>query len=117
MIGGRRFAGKLLTVQAKERRSAYMLIVCIELSIGFWGMAEGGILAARRSMVLVLLLLAQFFWPRFFLWLVLFALYLADVVGVVRAGHIANDYGGFVLYGIPCLALLWALPPLLRKGQ
>jgi hypothetical protein len=80
-------------------------------------MAEGGIPAARRSILLVLLLLVQFFWPRLVVWLVLFALYLWDVVGVLTAGHIANDYGGLVLYGIPCAALLWALPPLFRKGS
>ena len=79
------------------------------------GLAEGGLPAARRSIVLVLLLLVQFFWPRLVLWFVLFALYLADVVGVLTGGHIANDYGSLVLYGIPCAVLLWAVPPLFRK--
>ena len=115
MIEWTSVASKLFGVQRKERRWAYIPIICIESFISFWGMAEGGIPAARRSVILVISLLIQFFWPRVVIWLVLFGLYIADVVGVLRTGHIANDYGGLVLYGVPCAALLWALPPLLQK--
>lgn len=115
MIEATSVAKKLFGVRGKQRRWAYIPIICIESFIGFWGMAEGGIPAASRSLILVILLLVQFFWPRVVIWLVLLGLYVADVVGVLRTGHLANDYGGLILYGIPCAALLWALPPLLRK--
>ena len=106
----------LFAVRGKERRWAYVPIICVDSLIGLWGIAEGGAPAATHSIAIALVLIAQFVWPTFFVWFALLALYLIDVVSVLAAAHIPDDFGGLVLYGIPVALLLWARPRLYPKA-
>jgi hypothetical protein len=102
--------GEFFAIRSRQRRWVYLCVLAFESLIGLWGISDLGLPAAYRSIVVVVLLLIQFFWPTLPLWVALLAFYARDLVMMLATTHDPDYYRGLVFYLIPCAALLWAMP-------
>jgi hypothetical protein len=106
----------LITVRERVGRWIYVPIIGIQSFVGLWGIAEAGFEAAWRSIVLIALLVTQFFWPTVIVWCALTVIYGADALEAFLAVHLPEDYVlATLLYGAPCAAILWARPWRIRR--
>jgi hypothetical protein len=107
----------LLGPCSRKRVFVYPSCSVIALVFGFWA-SQYDFRAAVPYVVIVLLLMLQFFRPTILGWLLSLALFGSYTVGIFIKATSREDYIAGVLVGLaPTIALFWARPTPLGGGK
>jgi hypothetical protein len=100
----------LVTRRSQKRGFIYVICSVIALLLGLWA-SQYDIRAVAPYVVIILLLMFQFFRPTILGWLLSLALFGSYTIGVFIKASSREDYIAGVLVGLaPAIALFWARP-------